>query len=172
MSATVLIRSLILPLILAVASCATSPFDDPAAQGVDRNVTYSQALTAPESVQNKLTVFGGTIIETRNLEQRTEITLLAYPLDSQDRPDLAQAPSGRIILVQPGYLEGTVYARGRLLSAIGRVDGLREAELGEATYTVLALRVEQLYLWPREEQRDGGFFPPWFNLGIGIGIGL
>lgn len=158
-----------LMLTLALMACAVSPFNKIGLEQVDRSINYARTVQNPEAVRNRQAVFGGSIISTRNLADYTEIIVLAYPLDNTDRPNTSATPLGRLILIQPGYLESVQYAPGRLLSARGIMAGVQVQPLEQNTYTYPVLEARELHLWSAEEyESDRGYFPSWLNIGVGV----
>lgn len=153
----------VLCLAAALAACASGPRFD--ATSADRELTPVQAAAQPERAPAGV-LWGGMVIASRNLPDTTEIEVLAYPLDGQQRPQTSRDAQGRILIVHRGYLETADYAAGRLVTALGRFTGTREGRVGEAEYVFPVLEADELYLWPKESERDGS------NVHFGIGIGI
>ncbi len=108
------------------------------------------------------------IVSSTNLENSTRLEVLAYPLDSSQRPDTSANPTGRFLALKQGYLETVDYSPGKRVTVKGTLTRAREGHIGEAEYTYPVVAVDQLYLWPEEsaaEQSGTGL-----NLGIGIGV--
>jgi len=148
--------------LLSLAGCATTPAFD--TQGVDRGITPSAAADNPQAVRGKRVLWGGVIIDTTNLEHSTQIELLAYPLDSEERPQLAAKPLGRVLVEKAGYLEPVDYAQGRQITALGTLDGTQAGRVGQSDYTYPVLRAKQVHLW----QQRSGATRTHFNFGIGV----
>ncbi|QKT04420.1 Slp family lipoprotein [Ectothiorhodospiraceae bacterium 2226] len=151
---------------LALVGCATAPPFD--AETVDTAVTPRGALERLPEAEGQRVLWGGTIIETRNLQDATQIEILAYPLNERQRPDTNANPLGRFLAVQPGYLERVEYAAGRHISVLGPLKEKAEGRIGEAEYVYPVVSIEQLELWPvpgppRDTQ-------PRFHFGVGVGI--
>ena len=159
-----LIRT-ILSCAVLLAACATTPPINVA--GTDAALTPTKAVTDIETARGRRVAWGGSIINTTNRPDTTEIELLGYPLDSGGRPDSAAAAQQRFLIVRSGYLESADYRAGRLISAAGTVAGTRAGKVGEAPYVYPVLLADQLYLWPIEEPRQ-----PGSNVRFGIGIGI
>lgn len=153
---------------LLLSACAVSPFNKVGLGQIDRTVSYTQAVQNPLAVRGHQVLFGGSIVSTQNFTDHTEITLLAYPLDKADRPITSAAPSGRFIVLHPGYLEGMHYAPGRLLSVRGTLQGVQVQPLGQNKYNYPLLDSRELYLWPADDMPPQGHFPPWLHIGIGV----
>ncbi|HKK04417.1 MAG TPA: Slp family lipoprotein [Gammaproteobacteria bacterium] len=147
---------------LALGGCASGPAFD--TKQVDRSITPSAAKTHPAQVRGKTVLWGGVIVATTNLKDATQLEVLAYPLDSDERPDPGAKPLGRILIEKSGYLEPVDYAQGRFVTALGSVQGTRDGRVGQSSYTYPVLQAKQVYLWPRR----GGETQTRFHFGIGV----
>lgn len=157
----------LLPLIvLLLAGCAGNGCRS--AVG-DRSITPAVAAAA-ETYVGRLVQWGGLLVETRNLKDRTELQVVGYPLDDCGRPRMNAPSIGRFIVSRPGYLETVDFRVGRLLTASGRVAAIREATDGRAHNRLPVLESFNPYLWPA---RDAGEQSrrPWVSIGIGGGSG-
>ncbi len=165
-----MIRCFRLPLLLlvslAVSACASGPRFDWA--GVDRDLQPATAVAQIEQRRGEPVVWGGTIVQTRNLEDATRLEILAYPLGSQQRPLTERPAQGRFLVDYPGYLEPTAYAAGRLVTVSGRLVEQHTGQVGEARYRYPLLAGEGLHLWPRQAQAAR---QPRVSLGVGITLG-
>lgn len=157
---------------LTLGACASAPFKESALEGAERSVTPAQVLSNPQGQQGKRVVWGGQVISSQNLAGMTELTILAYPLDTRTTlPETDKASLGRFIIQQNGYLETADYAPGRQVSVVGNISGVRQANIGEASYRYPVVQAQQLHLWPKESENSNYRGSP-FNFGVGIGIGL
>lgn len=147
----------------ALGACAT-PFDVGTA---DRKTTPQQATADLGAVRGRTVAWGGVIVHAKNLQDATQIEVLGYPLDLDNRPDTKAAPLGRFLALHPGYLETADYNAGRLLSVVGSITETREGTVGEARYVYPVLAATRLHLWPKETQQPAD---TQFHFGIGIGI--
>jgi len=150
---------------LLLTACASAPPFD--MTGADLLLTPTQAMANIDAARGRRAVWGGTVINTTNRKDTTEIELLGYPLDREGRPDRSATAQQRFLIVRSGYLESADYRTGRLVSAIGTVTGTQAGKVGEASYAYPVLRADELYLWPIEEPR-----PPGSNVQFGIGVGI
>lgn len=149
-------------LALALAGCVTAP----AFESVPATAPSSPYAVAedPQRWIDQPVVWGGMILEVNNYERHTEIELLAYPLDTRQRPRLELADEGRFILVLPGYVEARDYPLGRFVSLIGRVTGERRGSLRNAPYVWPEVAAERVHLWPRD------FREPKARFSVGVGV--
>ena len=145
-----------------LTACASTPAFDTST--VVKSLTPRSVIAEPAGSQGKTALWGGTILDTQNLKDSTRIEVLAYPLDSSQRPLLSGKPLGRFIIQQQGYLEPASYSQGRLVSVIGSVGESQRGKVGESAYTYPVINAEQLHLWSPESGRSR----TGFRFGIGI----
>jgi outer membrane lipoprotein len=155
-------RLLALVIALLLSGCATPSIP---LQGTDKSLTPDSAVAAIDTARGQRAAWGGTIVNTRNLKDTTEIEVLGFPLGSDARPDPNATAQHRFLLLRAGYLEPADYRSGRLVSVVGAVEGTRDGTVGEAPYVYPVLQAEQVYLWPLDEGTRSGS-----NIHFGIGI--
>jgi outer membrane lipoprotein len=157
---------LILLPVLLLCGCATSgPTFNTA--GVVPALTPSTVVANPMPATGQSVQWGGTIISITNLQDHTQIEVLAYPLDSKARPESDSPPLGRFILEQKGFLDPATYKQGRQISTVGTVTGTRISKVGDASYDHPVVDARQIYLWPE----DRGYGGTGITFGIGGGSG-
>ncbi len=156
-------KILLLALLVSLLSgCASTPVFDTST--VVKSLTPQSVIAEPADSRGKTALWGGTILDTRNLKDSTRLEVLAYPLDSSQRPLLGSKPLGRFIIHQQGYLEPANYSPGRLVSVIGSVGENQSGNVGDSAYIYPVINVQQLHLWsPESNQTRTGF-----SVGIGI----
>jgi len=154
-----------LAVFIPLSACVSTPEFD--TSQVDRSLTPQSVAAEAEISRGRTALWGGTILDTRNLKQSTQIEVLAYPLDSSNRPLLDSKPLGRFIIEHAGYLEATTYVQGRNLTVLGVISGSQSGNVGEASYTYPVVSDTQLHLWSPSRERSSSSI----HFGIGIGIG-
>lgn len=162
-------RSLLLICIIGtLCACASGPRFDRGSY--DTGVAPRDAARAAEEMQGRGILWGGLIVAAANLDRGSEVEILAYPLDRDQRPDLGRTPLGRFLVTTDDFLETIDFASGRLVTVAGTFAGTREGQVGEARYVypVLTAEAAQIHLWPQSSERRGSSV----NFGLGIGIGL
>lgn len=152
---------LLFPLLLV--GCASLP-KDLQSRGVDPGLTPAVALKEMPGSAGGWVRWGGTIIRTEHLADRTRIEVLAYPLTRSGQPDLDQPATGRFLADYPGYLETFNYRRGKLLSVVGQFKGTVASTVGAQPYLLPRMAIQRLHLWRRRR-------PGFVHFGLGIGIG-
>lgn len=145
-----------------IMSCSTSP--EFTSTQVDKTLTPQRVIAEPDISLNKVVLWGGTILDTRNFENSTQIEILGYPLDSSHRPLLDNKPLGRFIVLHNGYLEPATYSQGELLSVLGSIGKNQQGKIGKKLYTYPVVRAEKLHLWSKTDGRSN----TRFHIGIGI----
>ena len=130
----------------------------------------SASTTTPDSVTeqgilNQEYAWGGKILQTQNQQGSTEITILSYPLDKNQKPRLRNDSSGRFIAVYPGYLEPIDYAAGKAITVVGKLAGFRKGAVADAEYVFPLLSVDHIQL---HKAQDRMRIP--FSIGVGIGL--
>ena len=159
-------RNLLLPLIgMMLSACAsTSPFD---LKGVNRNLSPALAKSGAD-YQGKTALWGGLIIQSNNLKERSEIEVLSYPLNDLGEPIRSAEAQGRFFIQQSGYLETAQYAPGRWVSALGTVKAPVQGKVGTADYTFPVIESRQLHLWSEASQSEQSNTQFMFGIGIGV----
>ncbi len=149
-----------------LGGCAVSPFAPSIVQDRGLRVAPAAVVTRPGSYVGRPVLWGGRILASQNLSASTELTVLAYPLDSVGEPRLDRPALGRFVIREAGYLETVDFAPNRLVSVYGGIAGVRSGQVGEKPYLYPVVQAQKLYLWPPGHPR------PAVQFGIGIGIGV
>lgn len=150
-----------LSLISLLAGCASTPVFD--AKAVDNTLTPEIVAATPNSAQGKTVLWGGIILDTRNLTHTTQIEVLAYPLTRYQRPISDNRPLGRFLINKPGFLDPASYAQGKKLTVLGSVAQNQQGKVGESIYIYPVINAEQLQLW--SEKNEG---QTRFHFGLGF----
>ncbi|WP_295384448.1 Slp family lipoprotein [uncultured Thiodictyon sp.] len=161
---------------LALPGCATT--DCVGAIG-NPSLTPTQ-VAASQGHTGELQRWGGSVVDGQNLADRTELTIIGYPLDRCGLPRLNQPATGRFVAVVPGYLETGDYRPGRAVTATGLISGTRAGQVGAAPYSLPLLTNAKVKLWPVADGPGPGTASgsgwlggvrPRISVGIGAGTG-
>ena len=158
------ILSVLLLVTLFLVGCATTKAFN--TEGVDLSLSPKRATVESEALKGKTVLWGGMVIATTNLKDNTQIEILAYPLDSYQRPMIEEQALGRFLAIQSGYLEPADYAQGRYITVRGTLGATRMGRVGESEYVYPVVNLNQLKLWPKE----GEYVEPRVRFGIGVMI--
>jgi len=155
------ICSAIVGLVL-VGCAATAPLNT---EAVSVSLTPEEVTSDPDSAKGTV-IWGGVIVSSVNLVDRTQFEVLAYPLDNNQRPATNKKSLGRFLLQSPDYIETQNYAPGREVTAIGTLQGITKGEIDEAKYDYPTVTLSDVYLWNRDNSHE----KPRFIFGIGLNI--
>jgi outer membrane lipoprotein len=151
---------------LMLTACASEPpFSDQALEGVDRGFTPQDALRHPDRATEVM--WGGVVVGAANFSDHTDFTILSYPLDKQQQPDLDRAPGARFIARYPGYVETMVYQPDRMVTVTGTFQGVEEGKIGQAPYQFPVVKTAKIFLWPVDSTDSSRVH---FGFGLGLGV--
>lgn len=153
--------------LLTLAACAPAPIYK--STGPAAMATPAQVAQTPERYSNNEVIWGGRIVKVDVFRDHSEIELLAYPLDSSQRPKANDSGNGRFIAVVHGYIEPLSYPAGALMTIDGKLNGARAGKVGEADYVFPLVDVSQSHVWTPAEMTKGRSN---FRFGLGLGIGI
>jgi outer membrane lipoprotein len=155
---------IIATIITLLTGCAATPVFDTS----EVNTALTPKLVLKESVENlgRTALWGGTILDIQNLKDSTHVEILAYPLDSAQRPDLDNKPIGRFIVRHQGFLDPASYSLGQSISVLGEVGESQNATIGESSYLYPVIDAQQVHLWSKKRNKTQS------NISFGIGISL
>ncbi len=156
-------------LLLACALTACAPAPIYKTTGSTVAAAPFQVALAPERYANSEVIWGGRIVQVKNFTDHSEIELLAYPLDSSQRPKANDSGNGRFIAVMSGYMEPLDYPAGALMTVSGKLNGSRAGKVGEANYVFPLVSVAQSHVWSAEEMTKGRNN---VHFGVGLGVGI
>ena len=144
---------------LLAAGCATIP--EPLA-GEYPATTPDQA---DDSHVGQNVRWGGRIVDTRPGTDETCIEILARPLDSKARPSDSDRHHGRFLACREGFEDPAIFEEGRDITAIGRLTGFVEGNIGDFTYVYPRISADTLFLWGDPQPAyyyDPFWYDPWY----------
>jgi outer membrane lipoprotein len=151
----------LLTIIILLAGCASTPVFD--VTQVDNSLIPKNVAAEPLAYLGKSVLWGGIILDTKNLSDSTQVEVLAYPLSRDQRPQSNNRPLGRFLINQEGFLDPAIYAQGQKLTVLGSVDNNQQGKVGESSYTYPVINAEQLQLWSAQSENQTRFS---FGLGV------
>lgn len=159
------IRWIVAGVAISLAGCVAAPVfkDIPAS-----TITPAEIALEPERYHGLDVVWGGKILDVRNLADTTEVEIVAYPIDGAQRPDQNAPTAGRFLLELPGYVESLDFPAGRFVTLHGRVTDTRTVQIEQHDVALPLVSEATVHLWPinfpYEEPRVH------FSFGVGVGI--
>lgn len=155
-------RWLVLTAVLGLLAACTSVEFEGAEQALDIYPRDVDEL----GVESGTVIWGGRIVATTNLENSTELQVLAYPLTGGHAPKPEQRSVGRFVVSVPEFLEPLEFAPGRFVSLAGQLQGMTLVSEGEYDRSVPLVQSTQVHLWPRNPSD----WQSRVSFGVGVGI--
>ncbi len=147
---------------LLLSACATTPTFK--LENIDYNLTAKNAALSVNNIGHTI-LWGGTILASENLKDKTRLEVLAYPVDKEGRLNTDAQPLGRFYAIYPGYLETAEYNKNRWISLTGTFTGMQTGKVGDADYSFAMVEISQLHLWTQESLQSNS---PNIQFGIGV----
>lgn len=146
----------------ALAGCATAvqPLRGDFAAVTPRDAAEQDSTGA-------LVRWGGRIVRTEPLADRTCFEVLSTELGSSGRPYWADDDTrGRFIACRQGFYDPALFTDKREVTFTGRIDGYETRKIGDYDYRFPRMAADVVYLWPVRErvnvvERPGPW--PWWG---------
>ena len=143
---------------LLLGACASQPRP---LQGEFAQISPYDALVAPST--GAMVRWGGRIVRTEPLPNRTCFEVLSTRLDSYGRPYWAGDDVGnRFIACRAGFYDPALFQPDRDVTFAGRIESYESRRIGQYDYRLPSIAADVVYLWPVRERADVLTFPaPW-----------
>ena len=163
---------LILGLLAVAAGCATSVIPESLEPQVDKAVTFSQVLEAPDSYRGKVVVWAGEVLKAKAMKGGTQLEVLQLPLDDEQGPVTDRMESkGRFLALQKEFLDPATMTDGTRVTIVGEITGAAVEKIDEADYRFPALDVKHLHRWEARQVDGRPVIRPWWDVCVGAGFG-
>ncbi|MFA0051064.1 Slp family lipoprotein [Vibrio breoganii] len=135
---------------LVLAGCSSLP--DSLVSSNEKIVTdYGNWVnSAPEEVSEVR--LGGVIAKITNLEAKTRLEIVNLPIAKDGKPDINVEPEGRFVAYVDGFIDPVTFAKGRLISVLGKPAGNESGKVGEYEYRFPVLNADGYHLWQIKEK--------------------
>ena len=100
------------------------------------DVPYSVVTKDIDAYKNKQVRWGGVIIQTETEKEMSFVQILFYRLDSSGYPRLNQEPEGRFIIASTDFLDPAIYAKDRVITVAGMLNGSVERSVGNKKISI------------------------------------
>lgn len=150
------LRLFIILLLIFTAGCSVIPKD--IRRQADRSITIPMVQTAPDAFKGSKVIWGGIILSSKNLADKTVIETLQTPLDRTDRVINEEQSKGRFLIESKTYLDTYLYKPGKEITVAGIIRGITVQKIGEMDYAYPVL--EPLHMRVFEPQREPEYEPP------------
>jgi outer membrane lipoprotein len=129
---------------------------------ISRDVSFSSIKSAPEQFSGRLVVVGGQVLNTKRLQEGTQVEVLQLPLDRSDRPVLnLMDTKGRFLALQPAFLDPAIIPPGSNVSFIAEVIGSKTLPLNETSYRYPMFLIKTFKVWLKAQSIGPRPFPFW-----------
>lgn len=144
------IRTLAAAALAALAAgCATAP--EPL-RGNWSPITPAEASRS--GADGEPVRWGGTIVGVDPRRDSTCFEVLGRPLAENARPRDTDSGTGRFLACRGGFYDPAIFAEGRDMTVVGRIDGSETRPVGEYDYAYPRVAADVVFLWPERQERD------------------
>jgi len=105
----------------------------------------------------RVVIFGGYILETEVLADKTRIRVLQAPLDLEDAPGSRDRSQGRFLVESPGFFDPEIYRKDRKITVAGALAGEFKEQVGGKEVRYPMVHSGQIILWPDREPLWGPY---------------
>lgn len=129
----------------------------------DRNVALDQLRGNPDAYKGRLYILGGVIVESRFVQNGSQLEVLSEPVDSSGYLKDAAYAGGRFLALYPrekGLLDPMVYKKGREVTLAGTFVEARKSKIDDMEYVYPVFEIKDIHLW--EERRDYDLNYPYY----------
>jgi outer membrane lipoprotein len=144
------------------AGCVRAISKDLRAQ-VDENVSVGHALKNPDPSIQKTVMWGGVIVDAKNLKEGTLFEIVQKPISFEGRPRDVDQSEGRFLALYEGYLDVAIFSSGREVTVAGPLTRLKKKRLGEIEYTYPMVVAKEIYLWSKRTEEKHYYYPYWYG---------
>jgi outer membrane lipoprotein len=124
-------------------------------------------LKNPTGYTGSVVIWGGSIIQTLNTKEGTEVLVLETPLGYEEEPEGTRYSRGRFIAKTQQYLDPEIYKEGRKVTVAGEIVGKEVKPLGSTEYNYPVVMIKEIHLWRR--YRVYAYPYPYYWYGPGWG---
>lgn len=144
--------------ITLLAACSTGK---PSLFATSANdISYQQLSRQVEQFQHQTVRWGGVIVEVENAEDLARLTVVHFPLTRYGKPITSENSDGRFVVLSEGFLDPIIYAKGKLITVIGQVEGSETQQIDKRTLTLPVIRLQENHLWPESYAESSRAYNP------------
>jgi outer membrane lipoprotein len=152
-------KKIFLAMSLLLVACAPVLHQDLMKEG-ERNVSLHELRANPEAHKGRLYILGGVIVETRFVQNGSQVEILSFHVDSYGSLKETDPSEGRFLAIYPrdkGLLDPVVYKKGRKVTLAGVFLDARPGKIDDMEYVYPVFEIRQIYLW--DEEREYTTYP-------------
>lgn len=132
---------------------------------VTKDLQLREVIKGPDAYRGKIVLWGGVIIESKNVKEGTRIIVLQKDLGTWGRPKETDKSQGRFIVLYPGYLDTAIYQKDREITVAGEIIGQRIMPIDQIEYVYPILSPREIHLWKELRKAEYQYYPypyPWW----------
>jgi outer membrane lipoprotein len=157
------LHSLLLSLILFLLPGCVYVISKDARREVTRDLSLEEVIKNTDAYKGKLVLWGGVIIESKNLKEGTRVVVLQKDLNPWGRPKESDKSQGRFIVLYPDYLDTAIYRKDREITVAGEIIGRKVMPIDQIEYTYPTLSPREIHLWKEVKKAEYPYWPdPWW----------
>lgn len=122
-------------------------------------VAYQPAL---QGMEGKPARWSGVISAVHNEQDQSVVEVVYLPLKANGVPTQTEQSPGRFLAVMKGFVDPTLYAKGRSLTVLGTIGKPVDSQIGEHNYRFSVLNVTGSKLWPPVKEVEVRYVDPYF----------
>ncbi len=115
------------------------------------NIPFQWIAQNPGRYKGVLVIWGGEIIQTRNLKEGSQIVVLQRSLGYSEEPLMESNSGGRFLVFYKGFLDPAIYEKGKLITVAGIIEGEKALPLDQINYSYPFVDVQEIHLWKQDE---------------------
>lgn len=158
-----MLRALNLMLLAALLGACASNIPQPIREAPPSSPSVEAVVGHVQEYAGTKVRWGGSIAAVDNQASQTVLEIVSRPLGAYGRPTDSGESRGRFLARYNGFLDPMVYAKDRLVTVVGTIDGEEPRAIGKFTYPFPVVRVENIHLW--EPLASPPTYPPmyWYD---------
>lgn len=129
-----------------------------------RDVPFSEVAASPSEHKGELFILGGVIVSTKATEKGSLIEAIYIDVDKRGNLKDILPSTRRYLALLPktaGFLDPLIYKKNRRVTLAATLEGERVGKIDDMDYQFPLFRIEEIYLWPKEEYRAP--YPYWYD---------
>jgi outer membrane lipoprotein len=148
-------------IVLLLTGCVHA-ISDETLRLVDRSVSFALLKENPDKYIGSQVLLGGTIASVKNTKQGSELEIVQFRLDSDNKPEESYNSGGRFLAQSANFLDPVIYKSGRPVTVAGEVKGHKTTPLDQIEYTYPIISIRELYLWKEPESYGYPYPYPYY----------
>ncbi|MGB5278452.1 MAG: Slp family lipoprotein [Gammaproteobacteria bacterium] len=160
-SVQALIVSVALFLLMSISACSTH-IPPEIKQPIEGAPGVGEVRDTPDAYLSQKVRWGGVILDTKNTQDSSSLTVVAFPLSNKGEPQVSDQSTGRFIAIIDQFLEPTVFTAEREITVTGTLLKTQTRDVGEFPYEYPVVQVQNYYIWPVKVDPTYVNYPPYW----------